>query len=160
MILPCPDEFPKNPTPVAEMRVADDVISEVFVGVDDGLTDGGGADVPDMEGFAGVGTDIIDDDRLISSWFILGREIGKEFCPGVRRQAKIHVSAEDGDIMEVIGSISDRSREAFGDRGWGEVSDFGERKDSECEVAELTAGWDIERELWDRCLGKGLNHNI
>lgn len=110
--------------------------------------------------FTHIRSDIIYDDRLISSWFILGREIGKEFCPGVRRQAKIHVSAEDGDIMEVIGSISDRSREAFGDRGWGEVGDFGERKDSECEVAELAAGWDIERELCAGCLGKGLNHNI
>jgi len=136
------------------------VVSEVFVGIDDGLTDGGGADVPDMEGFAGIGTDIIYDDCLISGWFISGREIRKEFCPGVRRQEKVHVSAEDGDIAEIFRSISDCGREAFGDRGRGELGDFGERKDSECEVAELAAGRDIERELCAGYLGKGLNHNI
>lgn len=130
------------------------------MGIDDGLTDGGGADVSDMEGFSGVGADIINHDRFISGWLICGREIGEEFCPGLSREEKVHVSAEDGDIAEVFRSISDRSCEAFSDNRWGEAGGFGEGEYSECEVAELVSGWCIERELCAGCLGKGLNHNI
>ena len=119
------------------MGISDDLVSEVFVGVDDGLTDRRGAEVSDMERFPGIGTDIVDDNGFVIGRLVFGGERTEYIHPKCIGEKEVHIPAHNRDIFEMFGMISESLRDFFSDKLRCKFRYFGIWKDAESEISQL-----------------------
>lgn len=126
-IFSIPDyKLTEEPAPVSQVIVSDSSVSEVFMCVDNKLSYRWGAKMSYVKWFSYISTEVIHHDCLTIRGPILWYKRREELSPGAGGEAEVDVSAHDGGVAEVFGSLIYGVCELLGDRWRGEAGGFRE----------------------------------
>ncbi len=111
------NQLPKNPSPISEVWISDDIVAKVTINIAYHLSDRRSTDVTDVERFSYIGTYVVDDDGWVVEWWdgwII--KIWEYIYPNTIMKKKVHISSCGTTLTEYLCVFSEFCCDFFRNR--------------------------------------------